>query len=298
MVFARKTIIWVLMLCVASSAIASAVSFPDCTVSKLTGTIKPDSFTCKVSDKSHLAFLPLTVRIRGIQASSQTDVAKEATAFVQSQLKSAKRITLKNIEMTGYCVIEADVIVDNKHLAEQIVKRSLSAVPQPEPVQPKVLPRQVLRKSPLPVKTARKERDISLSYQSKIKFEPEMTYEEAFDMIANSTLPKLPLLIMWHDLEKNCFIDGDTPIELEFDGPIKIEKALQILVDSFDGQYAVDGGVITVASSQMNLPQKMITKVYDIRELVNSKQQYYNNTGNNSNQTNQYNNSQTNSGRN
>ena len=266
------------IICLSTAAQAADMWFDDCTVKTLSAPVTADSFSCKVSDKSALAHLPLKVRLRGVKASDETAVAKNARQFLDAKLNSAKSITLKNVQLTGYCIVTADVFADSENIADLMLAQSLvSQYYPPKPVkvvvktkastsaQTQAVPAQATRYTP------------AIAYQNQIVFTPDMTFEEAFDMIANAASPPLPMLIMWGDLEKNCFVDADTPIEVAFSGPIKLRTALEMLLRSIDAQYAVDGGVVTIASSQMNLPRRMVTRVYDIRELVSSRYPSYGN---------------------
>ena len=99
-----------------------------------------------------------------------------------------------------------------------------------------------------------------------------MTFEEALDMIANSTNPPMPMVVLWKDIERNAYVDKTTPIELQFKGPIKIRQALEILLTRLPSeygkmQYVVKDGLIIIASDRMKLNNK-VTRVYDIREIA------------------------------
>lgn len=270
-----RILIILTVICFAPLAAAAEISFPDCTVSKLTAAAGDDSFSCKVSEKSPLASLPLTVKLRGIKASGRTDTSQLARRFLDSQLKSARKIELRNVCLTGYCIVTADVFADDQDIASRMLADSLVEryyPPKPAPVVAKTYSKPADTDLPAPKPAA-----AVIGYPGRIEFDPDMTFEEAFDMISNSTTPALSLFIMWNDLERNCFIDKDTPIGVEFSGPVKVKTALDMLLRSIDAQYVIDGGVVTIASSQKNLPRRMVTKVYNIREFVNSRYPDYNN---------------------
>ena len=100
-----------------------------------------------------------------------------------------------------------------------------------------------------------------------------MTFEEAIDQIRNSVRPELPMVVLWPEIERNCFVQRDTPIGIEWNGKISIKKCLDLLlmgVAQSDGvglQYYVDGGIVTIASKNAKLAKREI-RVYNIAELT------------------------------
>jgi hypothetical protein len=106
-------------------------------------------------------------------------------------------------------------------------------------------------------------------------FTPEMTFEEAINILRNSTVPKLNIAVLWKDLEQNADIYRDTPIGIDGVSKVPLRTHLKLLLMSISAGgteklgYVVDDGVIIIAT-QGSLPKKMKTRVYDIADLVSA----------------------------
>ncbi len=106
-------------------------------------------------------------------------------------------------------------------------------------------------------------------------FTPDMTFEEAINILRNSTIPKLNIAVLWKDLEENADIYRDTPIGINGVSKVPLRTHLKLLLMSVSAGsaeklgYVVEDGVIIIAT-QGSLPKKMKTRVYDITDLVSS----------------------------
>jgi len=106
-------------------------------------------------------------------------------------------------------------------------------------------------------------------------FTPEMTFEEAINILRNSTVPKLNIAVLWKDLEQNADVYRDTPIGIKGVSKVPLRTHLKLLLMSISAGgteklgYVVDDGVIIIAT-QGSLPKKMKTRVYDITDLVST----------------------------
>ena len=94
----------------------------------------------------------------------------------------------------------------------------------------------------------------------------------AIEILRNSTEPPLNIVVLWRDLSENAFIEQDTPISMEGVSAIRLRTGLELLlraVSSSPGDlgYVVQDGVIIVATKE-SLPRKMVTRIYDIRDLA------------------------------
>jgi len=104
-------------------------------------------------------------------------------------------------------------------------------------------------------------------------FTPDMTFEEAINILRNSTVPPLNIVVLWKDLEENADIYRDTPIGMDGVSKVPLRTHLKLLLMSVSAGgveklvYVVDDGVITIAT-QGSLPKKMKSRVYDISDLV------------------------------
>jgi hypothetical protein len=104
-------------------------------------------------------------------------------------------------------------------------------------------------------------------------FKRDMPFSEAIDILRNSTSPKLNIVVLWKDLEENADIYPDTPIGIDGVSGVSLNRHLRSLVDGVSGGaqerlgYVVDDGVVVI-STLGSLPKRMVTRVYDITDLV------------------------------
>jgi len=104
-------------------------------------------------------------------------------------------------------------------------------------------------------------------------FTPDMAFNEAINILRNSTVPKLNIAVLWKDLEENADIYRDTPIGIYGVSKVPLRTHLKLLLMSVSAGsaeklgYVVEDGVIIIAT-QGSLPKKMKTRVYDITDLV------------------------------
>ncbi len=106
-------------------------------------------------------------------------------------------------------------------------------------------------------------------------FTPDMSFNEAINILRNSTVPKLNIAVLWKDLEENADIYRDTPIGIDGVSRVPLRTHLKLLLMSISAGsteklgYVVEDGVIIIAT-QGSLPKKMIARVYDITDLVSA----------------------------
>ena len=104
-------------------------------------------------------------------------------------------------------------------------------------------------------------------------FKPDMPLREAIDILRNSTVPPLNIVVMWKDLDENADITRDTPIGMDGVSGVPLKTHLRLLLMSLSSGstaqlgYIVDGNVIIIGTKD-SLPKKMVTRVYDISDLV------------------------------
>jgi hypothetical protein len=97
-------------------------------------------------------------------------------------------------------------------------------------------------------------------------------FSEAIDLLRNSAEPPLKIIVLWRDLRENANIEPDTPIRINGVSGIQMRAGLEILLMAVSGSFAklgyvIDNGIIIIGTKQ-SLPAKMITKVYNISDLV------------------------------
>ena len=109
-------------------------------------------------------------------------------------------------------------------------------------------------------------------------FKPDMPFSEAIDILRNSTIPKLNIVVLWKDLQENADIYRETPIGMKGLSKVPLRTHLKILLMSVSGGagnlgYVVDEGVIIIATRD-SLPRKLVTRIYDITDLVSEPANY------------------------
>ena len=110
-------------------------------------------------------------------------------------------------------------------------------------------------------------------------FRPDMPFSEAIDILRNSTVPRLNIVVLWKDLEENADIYRETPIGMDGLSRVPLRTHLKILLMSVSAggaeklRYVVDEGVIIIAT-RGSLPRKMVTRIYDITDLVSAPANY------------------------
>lgn len=110
-------------------------------------------------------------------------------------------------------------------------------------------------------------------------FTPNMPFSEAIDILRNSTVPPLNIVVLWKDLEENADIYRHTPIGMDGVSRVPLRTHLKLLLTSVSAGsieklgYVVEDGVITIAT-QNSLPAKMVTRIYDITDLVGEPANY------------------------
>lgn len=104
-------------------------------------------------------------------------------------------------------------------------------------------------------------------------FTPQMPLSEAVEILRNSTLPKLNIVVLWKDLQENADIYPDTPIGIDGVSGVSLNRHLKSLVDGISGGapeklgYVVEDGVIIIATLP-SLPHRMVTRTYDVTDLM------------------------------
>lgn len=97
-------------------------------------------------------------------------------------------------------------------------------------------------------------------------------FSRAIDLLRNSAEPQLKIVVLWRDLSENANVEPDTPIRIDGVSGIQLRAGLEILLMAVSGSFAklgyiIEHGVIIIATRQ-SLPAKMITRVYNISDLV------------------------------
>jgi Flp pilus assembly secretin CpaC/tetratricopeptide (TPR) repeat protein len=107
---------------------------------------------------------------------------------------------------------------------------------------------------------------------------PSTSFADVLDVLKNSVSPPLQIQPNWRDLLETAEIEPTTPANMDPLTGIKLRKALDVLLAGLSSEFAtigyvVDEGVIVIATED-NLPTKLVTRVYDITDLVGEPAQY------------------------
>lgn len=109
---------------------------------------------------------------------------------------------------------------------------------------------------------------------SPSSFTPDMPFSEAINILRNTTIPPLNIVVFWKHLEA-ADIYHDTPIGIDGVSGVSLRTHLKLLLTSLSADaseelgYVINGGVIVI-STQSSLPTKFKTRIYDIRDLVSA----------------------------
>ncbi len=112
------------------------------------------------------------------------------------------------------------------------------------------------------------------SLEGPAAFTPDMPFGQAIDILRNSTQPPLNLVVLWREIEENAGVDRNTPIGIDGLHRLRLRQCLEILLTSMSASattkigYAVDNGLITIATVDSLPKSKPVTRVYDISDLV------------------------------
>jgi hypothetical protein len=112
-------------------------------------------------------------------------------------------------------------------------------------------------------------------------FTRDMSFSEAIDILRNCTTPPLNIVVLWKEIEENAGIYKDTAIGIDGIPGLRVRQYLEMLVLSLSGGasaklgYAVNNGVVTIATIDSLPVPKRVTRVYDISDLVAEPANYF-----------------------
>jgi hypothetical protein len=112
-------------------------------------------------------------------------------------------------------------------------------------------------------------------------FTPQMTLGEAVDILRNCTTPPLNIVVLWRDLGDNAGIYRETPIGIDGIPGLRVGQYLDLLVLSLSASapvkisYRIHGGAVVIGTTDGLPVPKMVTRVYDVSDLVAEPAQYF-----------------------
>ena len=105
-------------------------------------------------------------------------------------------------------------------------------------------------------------------------FTRQTPLSQAVDSLRNSTTPPLSIVVLWKPIGDNAGIYSDTPIGIDGISGLRVGQVLDLLVLSLSAGapakigYTIDHGVITISTTDTLPAPKLVTRVYDIRDLI------------------------------
>jgi len=112
-------------------------------------------------------------------------------------------------------------------------------------------------------------------------FTPQMPFSEAIDILRNCTTPPLNIVVLWKDVGDSAGVYRDTPIGIDGVPGLRVGQYLDLLVLSLSAGasakigYTVQGGVITIGTTDALPAPKKVTRVYDVSDLVAEPARYF-----------------------
>ena len=127
----NKILLTLLLTLITTNLSAKTNNYGNATVAEVTSIYDGDTFRANIIGFPTIVGEHMSIRINGIdtpelrgKCPQEKAQAKLAKQFTVRHLRSAKRITLKNIKRGKYFRLIADVYVDGVNLAEQLIKNN------------------------------------------------------------------------------------------------------------------------------------------------------------------------------
>ena len=127
----NKFLLTLLLTSITTNISAKTNNYGNATVAEVTSIYDGDTFRANIIGFPTIVGEHMSIRINGIDTPElrgkcprEKAQAKLAKQFTVKHLRSAKRITLKNIKRGKYFRLIADVYVDGVNLAEQLIKNN------------------------------------------------------------------------------------------------------------------------------------------------------------------------------
>jgi hypothetical protein len=105
-------------------------------------------------------------------------------------------------------------------------------------------------------------------------FTPDMSFGRAIEILRRCTNPPVGIVVLWRNLQEKANITKQTPIGIDGTPGLSVRRYLELLLRSVSAgsdaevSYALDGGVVVIATKDMLPKPKIETRVYDISDLA------------------------------
>ncbi len=123
------SIIWCL---VSHHSTAEEITYGNTLVDKVGTVYDGDTFSVSINHWPAIVGKNISVRLKGVDTPELKGAcyqeilkAREAKKFTVQRLRSAKKIELKNMSRDKYFRIDADVFIDGKDLAQELINNRL-----------------------------------------------------------------------------------------------------------------------------------------------------------------------------
>lgn len=244
----------------------------------------PDSILCKTVDDPVLGNVRLRVQIRGIERPSDPNVQDVMMHFLKNTFDSAKSVRLERIHYGYGFRLTADIRIEEVLLSKLMTDRGWGVkptIPLADTSAFRDLPyrqtRSIPSSSSKPLSPTGQKQTIKVGelFQKPVDLRAitdQTTFSEALDILCRSIEPRLPLVVLWRDLEINTYIHQDTPVGIGGMTVIPFGYALELILRSAAGKgpkpvLVVEGGVLTLGSAEI-LQKRPYNKIYPIQDLT------------------------------
>jgi len=128
----KNTIFSIALLSFSFDVQAKNDNYGDITVDKVTTIYDGDTFYVIINQWPDIIGKNIPVRLKGVDTPEMKGacykeilMAREAKKFTVQQLRQAKKIELRNMSRDKYFRIDADVYLDGKNLAQDLIAKKL-----------------------------------------------------------------------------------------------------------------------------------------------------------------------------
>ena len=248
----------------------------DYQVSEVVRVLTPNLFECRLFDYKPAPFVRFRVSLTDADVQRAGIQTKEQ---LEQRLKSAGEIELRNIRFRTYFRVEADLWLDGKPVVVRPVSTEAAPDVKTDEHKPTNLTTRQLNRWQRPVvrRTVPIYRPVNIQVLLDTTVDCSMLEEntplaEALAILSESVEPRLPLLVLWKDLQANALIEKDTLIGVEGFGRLKLRQVLDIVLRSVTGHgpklvLLAEGGILTLGTHQAILAKRE-AKVYSATDLL------------------------------
>ncbi|MBL7214528.1 MAG: thermonuclease family protein [Phycisphaerae bacterium] len=261
----------------------------DYAVSAVLNVRSLSEFDCKIDGYSYAPSVRFRVQVRDVVTDPKLP-ADETAEYLRERLKKAERVVLKQVQFRNYFRVIADVTVDGRDLRQELIQQGFARSTEhsndvadasqesPRDNPPRRYQPTVKYSAPATSQVEKRVVTLQSLLDTEVDFSmvnEETPFAEALQILSDSVRPRLPLVILWNDLETNALVNKDIPIGIGGIGKIKLKKALELVLHSVSGHAAtklllsMQGQVITIGT-QKGLLVKSTTHSYSVDDIIST----------------------------